>query len=129
MHFTPYPRSELSPVWTAIVWAITTLWVNWIWESWFTRAKDVEIALLAMASLLGYPVMLAILAGILGYTIERLQDHFLVCAALALGVLGVGLAVYGIPRPWSLVVCMVIAATMGLKARRVAQDEADLEDL
>lgn len=129
MRLNPYPQVELSPLWTTIVWAIATLWANWIWERWFTQADGLEIALLAMASLLGWPAVLAIAAGILTLAISHLEDHFLVCAAIALCSVGVGLVIYDIPRPWSLVVSAVIAAVVGRKAVRMAQDEADLEDL
>lgn len=120
---------DLSPVWTTIAWATATLWANWVWGAWFSRAKDVEIALLAMASLLGWPLMLALMSASLAYTLARLQDHFLACAGIVLAVLGAGWAIYGLPGPWSLLVCAVVSAAMGLTAHREAQDEADLEDL
>lgn len=129
MRLNPYPRSELNPAWTAIVWAVSTVWANWIWANWFAQAKDVEIALLAMASLLGWPMMLAALAGVLGYTMERLQEHLWACAAIALCVLGAGLAIYGIPGPWNLIVSAIVAVYMGLQAQRTAQDDDALEDL
>lgn len=123
------PRSDLSPVWTSIVWAVAALWANWVWGSWFSRARDVEITLLAMASLLGWPLMVALVGGLLSYAVVRLDGLFWAGAVIVLGTLGAGVAVYGIPGPWSLVLCAAFAGAMGWRALRDRQDDADLEDL
>ena len=72
---------------------------------------------------------MALVGGLLSYAIARLGELFWAGAVIVLGALGVGLAVYGIPRPWSLVLCAAFAVAMGWKAHRDAQDDADLEDL
>lgn len=109
--------------------AVGPLWTNWVWGSWFSRAKDVEIALLAMASLIGWPVSVALFLLVTGFAMKLGQGHTLVRMGVVLAAIGVGLAVYGVPFAWNLAVCAIVTTSMGLQARRAAQDNADLESL
>lgn len=119
----------LEPLWATIAIAVGTLWANWVWGSWFARAKDVEIALLAMASLIGWPVSVALFLLATGFAMKLGLGHPLVRMGVVLVAIGVGLVVYGVPSAWNLAVCAVVTTAMGLQARRAAQDDADLEDL
>lgn len=128
--YRPFNASRsLEPLWATISFALATLWANWIWGSWFSGAKDVEIAVLAMASLLGWPLSVALFQLAAGFAMTLGDGHPLVRVGVLLAALGTGLAVHGAPSVWNLVICAIVTTAMGLQARRAAQDEADLEDL
>ncbi|HTH08771.1 hypothetical protein [Acidovorax sp.] len=120
---------RLEPLWATMAFAVATLWANWIWGTWFSQAKDLEIALLAMASLIGWPLNVVLFNLLLGFVLARSQDQVLLRMGTVLGAIGGGLAVYGVPSVWNLVICAIVTTAMGLQARRAAQDDADLEDL
>jgi O-antigen ligase len=115
-------------LWATIAIAVGPLWTNWVWGSWFSRTKDVKIALLAMASLIGWPVSVALFLLVTGFAMKLGQGHPLVRMGVVLAAIGVGPAVYSVPSVWNLAVCAIVTTSMGLQARRAAQDNADLED-
>ena len=68
---------RLEPLWATMAFAVATLWANWIWGTWFSQAKDLEIALLAMASLIGWPLNVVLFNLLLGFVLARSQDQVL----------------------------------------------------
>lgn len=112
-------------MWTAIIFAVATMAANWIWSAQFPRAK----AFVLLVGLIGWPLTVAIFAGVLAYVSKLCDDHFWWRAALFLLVLCAGAAVYGVPGPGNLFVSAVVSLYMGLKARDEAQDQSDLEEL
>lgn len=120
----PYPKHELSPLWTAIISAVATLVANGIWRTNFHREP-----LLLIAGFFGWGLTLAVGVGILTFVIDRCKDHLWLCAVVILSVLGVSVAVYGRPGMWSLIICGIVTAVMGRDAHRDAQDSEELEEL
>lgn len=131
--FIPAPMSLhkdlLPPLWATIAATVATLATNWIWGAWFAQAQGTGLAALMIYSLFGWPLMLAVIYLVLGYALKLCENQVLVRVAIVLGVIGAGIALYGVPGPWNLLLCTALALTIGLKARRTAQDDADLEQL
>lgn len=122
-------ESHLSPLWAAATVAVASLLANNIWQSWFSQADGMAAFVLMFACLLGWPLTAGLIAMLLGSVIGLWEDHPVPRLAVLSGVAGVTLAVYGTPRLWNLLVCAAFAITVGLRAQRAAQDEADLESL
>lgn len=122
-------ESHLSPLWAAAAVAVASLLANNIWQSWFSQADGMTAFLLMFACLLGWPLTAGLIAMLLGSVIGLWEDHPVPRLAVLSGVAGFTLAVYGTPRLWNLLVCAAFAITVGLRAQRAAQDEADLESL
>lgn len=120
---------ELRPIWATIAAATATLITNYQWQSWFSQVDGMEGFLLMFACLLGWPLTLLVVLFILSFALKRSEDHVLVCMAIVLAVIGAGIAIYGVPRPWNMVVCAIMAVGIGFKAFRAAQDDADLRSL
>lgn len=120
---------KLQPLWATITITVATLATNWIWGSWFSQAKGMAAFLLMFGCLIGWPLMLVLFNVILGFGIKLGEGQALLRMAILLGVVGVGFAVYGIPSPWNLLGCAIVALAVGFQAGRAAQDDADLEDL
>lgn len=124
MRLNPYPKQELSPLWTAIISAVATLVANGLWRTNFHREP-----LLLIAGFFGWALTLAVAFGILAFVIERCEEHLWLCAVVILSVLGVSFGLYGLPGMWSLLISGVFAAVMALDAHRDAQDSEELEKL
>lgn len=122
-------KDLLPPLWATIAVTVATLATNWIWGAWFAQAKGTGLAALMIYSIFLWPVTLAVFYLILGYALKFCEDRALLRMAIVLGVIGAGIAVYGVPGPWNLLLCAALAISVGLKARRTAQDDADLEKL
>ncbi|CAN7592350.1 hypothetical protein LJR129_004372 [Acidovorax sp. LjRoot129] len=120
---------KLQPLWATINITVATLCANWIWGNWFSQAKGMAAFLLMLGCLMGWPVTVGLLSIVQGLVLKRCEDQPLWGMGLILGVLGAGFAAYGIPGPWNLLGCAVVATIIGVQARRAAQDDADLEDL
>lgn len=124
-----YSANLLPPLWTTIAVTVATLATNWVWGSWFAKAKGTGLAALMLYSIFGWPLMLAIIYLILAYALKLCEGVVLLRMAIVLGVIGAGVAVFGVPGPWNLLLCATLALSVGLQARRTAQDDADLENL
>jgi hypothetical protein len=124
-----YSPNLLPPLWTTIAVTVATLATNWVWGSWFAKAKGTGLAALMLYSIFGWPLMLAIIYLILAYALKLCEGVVLLRMAIVLGVIGAGVAVFGVPGPWNLLLCATLALSVGLQARRTAQDDADLENL
>lgn len=124
-----YSPNLLPPLWTTIAVTVATLATNWVWGSWFAKAKGTGLAALMLYSIFGWPLMLAIIYLILAYALKLCEGVVLLRMAIVLGVIGAGVAVFGVPGPWNLLLCAALALSVGLQARRTAQDDADLENL
>ena len=124
-----YRQYLLPPLWTTIAVTVATLATNWVWGSWFAKTNGTGLAALLIYSIFGWPLMLAIVYLILAYALKLSEGMVLLRVAIVLGVIGAGLAVFGAPGPWNLLLCAVLAISVGLQARRTAQDDADLENL
>lgn len=126
----PFPNdSPLSPLWGTATIAVAALLANSLWQSWFTQADSMTAFVLMFVCLLGWPLTVGLITMLLGGIIGLCEDHPVLSLAVLSGVAGVTLAVYGMPRLWNLLVCAAAAITVGLRLRRAAQDEADLESL
>lgn len=124
-----YSPNLLPPLWTTIAVTVATLATNWVWGSWFAKAKGTGLAALMLYSIFGWPLMLAIIYLILAYALKLCEGVVLLRMAIVLGVIVAGVAVFGVPGPWNLLLCATLALSVGLQARRTAQDDADLENL
>jgi len=122
-------ESHLSPLWAAATVAVASLLANNIWQSWFSQADGMTAFVLMFACLLGWPLTTGLILMLLEGAIRLCDDRTVLRLALLSGVLAATLAVYGMPRLWNLLVCAAVAITVGLRAQRAAQDEADLESL
>lgn len=122
-------ESPLSPPWAAATVTVASLLANNLWQSWFSQADGMTAFVLMFACLLGWPLTTGLITMLLGGVIGFWEDHPVLRLAVLSGVAGVTLAVYGMPRLWNLLVCAAVAITVGLRLRRAAQDEADLESL
>ena len=122
-------ESHLSPPWAAATITVAALLANSLWQSWFTQADSMTGFVLMFACLLGWPLTVGLITMLLGGIIGLCEDHPVLRLAVLSGVAGVTLAVYGMPRLWNLLICAAVAITVGLRLRRAAQDEADLESL
>lgn len=121
--------SSLSPPWGTATVAVAALLANSLWQSWFTQADSMTAWVLMFVCLLGWPLTTGLIAMLLGGVLGLCEDHPVLRLAVLSGVVGVTLAVCGMPRLWNLLVCAAVAITVGLRLRRAAQDEADLESL
>ena len=108
---------------------MAALLANSLWQSWFTQADSMTAWVLMFVCLLGWPLTTGLIAMLLGGVLGLCEDHPVLRLAVLSGVVGVTLAVCGMPRLWNLLVCAAVAITVGLRLRRAAQDEADLESL
>lgn len=122
-----YYKELLPPLWTTIAVGVATLVTNWIWASWFAQAQGTGLAALMIYSLFGWPLMVAVVYLVLGFSLKFC--HALLRVAIVLGVIGAGIAVFGVPGPWNLLLCAGFAIPVGFKALRTAQDDAALEQL
>lgn len=66
---------------------------------------------------------------ILGCTLKFCDGLAVLRIAIVLGVIGAGVAVFGAPGPWNLLLCAAVALPVAFQAWRTAQDDADLENL
>ncbi|KQO15587.1 hypothetical protein [Acidovorax sp. Leaf78] len=119
----------LPPLWTTIAVAVATLATNWIWASWFLKAKGTGLAVLLIYSIFGWPLMLAVIYLALGYSLRLCEGLSWLRMAIVLAAIGAGWAVYGMPGPWNLLLCIALTIPVALQSRRTAQDDADLEHL
>lgn len=119
----------LPPLWSIVALTVATLVTNWIWASWFGKAGGPGLVALMIYSLLGWPLTLALIYLALAYALRLLENLGFLRILTVLGVVAAGIAVYGMPGPWNLLICAVTAISVGVQLRRLAQDEADLEDL
>lgn len=124
-----YYTNLLPPLWTTITVAVATLATNWIWASWFIKAKGTGLAVLMVYSIFGWPLMLAAIYLALGFMLRLCAGLPWLRMAIVLAVIGAGFAVFGVPGPWNLLLCAALALSVGLQAMRTAQDDADLEKL
>jgi hypothetical protein len=124
-----YYTNLLPPLWTTIAVAVATLATNWIWASWFIKAKGTGLAVLMVYSIFGWPLMLAAIYLALGFILRLCAGLPWLRVAIVLAVIGAGFAVFGMPGPWNLLLCAALALSVGLQAMRTAQDDADLEKL
>jgi hypothetical protein len=124
-----YYTNLLPPLWTTIAVAVATLATNWIWASWFIKAKGTGLAVLMVYSIFGWPLMLAAIYLALGFMLRLCEGLPWLRMAIVLAVIGAGFAVFGVPGPWNLLLCAALALSVGLQAMRTAQDDADLEKL
>lgn len=124
-----YYTNLLPPLWTTIAVAVATLATNWIWASWFIKAKGTGLAVLMVYSIFGWPLMLAAIYLALGFNLRLCAGLPWLRMAIVLAVIGAGFAVFGVPGPWNLLLCAALALSVGLQAMRTAQDDADLEKL
>ncbi len=124
-----YYTNLLPPLWTTIAVAVATLATNWIWASWFIKAKGTGLAVLMVYSIFGWPLMLAAIYLALGFILRLCAGLPWLRMAIVLAVIGAGFAVFGVPGPWNLLLCAALALSVGLQAMRTAQDDADLEKL
>lgn len=119
----------LPPLWNTVALTVATLVTNWVWAAWFRETNGTCLMALALASLFFWPVMLMLIYLALAYTLRFCEDHGFLRMAIVLGVLAVGTAMYGVPGPWNLLICAAVAISVGVQLRRLAQEDADLEDL
>jgi hypothetical protein len=119
----------LPPLWNTIALTVSALVTNGAWASWFRQADGTGLAVLLIYSLLGWPLMLALVYLVVAYTLRFCEDLAWLRMVIVLGVVAAGTAVFGVPGPWNLLLCATVAIAAGLQARRTAQDDADLEDL
>ncbi|RLJ37317.1 hypothetical protein [Acidovorax sp. 106] len=124
-----YYTNLLPPLWTTIAVTVATLATNWIWASWFIKAKGTGLAVLMVYSIFGWPLMLAAIYLALGFILRLCEGLPWLRMAIVLAVIGAGFAVFGVPGPWNLLLCAALALSVGLQAMRTAQDDADLEKL
>ena len=95
---------------------MATLATNWVWGSWFIEAKDTGLAVLMLYSIFGWPLRLAISYLILGYALKLCEGFVVLRMAIVLGVIGAGVAVFGVPGPWNLLLCATLALSVGRQA-------------
>lgn len=119
----------LTPLWNTIAMTVSALVTNGVWASWFRQADGTGLAALLIYSLLGWPLMLALVYLALAYALRLLEDHGLLRVAVVLAVGATATAVQGWPGPWNLAICAAVAISASVQARRTAQDDADLADL
>lgn len=112
--------SSLSPPWGTATVAVAALLANSLWQSWFTQADSMTAFVLMFVCLLGWPLTTGLIAMLLGGVLGLCEDHPVLRLAVLSGVVGVTLAVYGMPRLWNLLVCAAVAITVGLRLRRRA---------
>ena len=120
---------KLQPLWATINITMATLCANWIWGSWFSQAEGTAAFLLMLGGIVGWPLTMGLLSIVQGLLLKRCEGQPLWGMALILGVFGAGFAAFGIPGPWNLLGCAVVAIIISVQARRAAQDDADLADL
>ncbi|MCO5103504.1 MAG: hypothetical protein M9919_05795 [Burkholderiaceae bacterium] len=119
----------LSPPWAAATLAVASLLANNLWQSWFSQADGTTALVLMIVCLVGWPLTTGLIAMLMGGAMGLLESPRALRVAVLFGVVGITLAIYGMPRLWNLLVCAAIAITVGLRLQRAAQDEADLERL
>ena len=122
-------KDFLPPLWTITAVAVSTLATNWIWASWFAKAKGTGLAALLIYSIFGWPLMLAMIYLILGFSLKCCQGLSMLRWVIVLGGIGAGFAVFGTPGLWNLLLCAGLTIAVALQSWRTAQDDADLEDL
>ena len=122
-------KDLLPPLWQTIAVTVATLATNWIWGSWFVKAKGTGLAVLMLYSIFGWPLLLAVIYLVLAFALRFCEGLALLRMAIVLGVIAAGIAVYGVPGPWNLLLCAAVAIPVAFRARRTAQDDADLEKL
>jgi len=119
----------LPPLWNTIAMTVSALATNSVWASWFRQADGTGLAALLIYSLLGWPLMLALVYLVVAYTLRFCGNLAWLRMAIVLGLVAGATAVLGVPGPWNLLLCAAVAISAGLQARRTAQDDADLRDL
>lgn len=114
-------------LWATMACAVGTLWVNWGWGRIAGKATGQELFVLMLVSLAAYPLALGLaivlLIAVLKYSPGALR------AAIILGLVALGLALFGAPTLWNLGFTAGIALYAWVHFQRAEQDDADLEKL
>lgn len=124
----PSDRSAPLPyLWTTLAYVVGTQWVNWGWSRLAGKASGQELVVLLLYSIFLWPIAVAIASLILIAVFKHTPG--VVRAAITLGLLALGLAVFGVPTMWNLLFTGFIAIAVFVHAQREDQDNADLEKL
>jgi hypothetical protein len=123
----PDRSAPLSYLWTTLAYVVGPQWVHWGWSRIASKATGQETFILMLLSSLGWPIAVVIAGSILVVVFKHTPGA--ARAAITLGLVGLGLAVFGVPTPWNLAFTIGVGAIAFVQTRREEQDANDLEEL
>ncbi len=119
--------AALPWLWAAMACTVGTLWVNWGWGSIAGKATGQELFVLVLVSLVAYPLALGLVCTLLIAALQRSPGALR--AATLLGLVALGLALFGVPSRWNMGLAAAVALYACIHFQRAEQDDADLEKL
>lgn len=119
--------AHLPYLWTTLAYVVGTQWVNWGWSRIAGKSSGQEVFILLLYSIFLWPLAVGI-AGLLLVTVFKIVPSP-VRAAITLGLVALGLAVFGVPTVWNLLFTGLIGVSVFIHFQREDQDNADLEKL
>ncbi|EJE48903.1 hypothetical protein PMI14_06666 [Acidovorax sp. CF316] len=119
--------APLPCLWATLAYVVGAQWVHWGWSRIASKSTGQEVFLLMLFSILAWPIAVVIASSILVAVFKRTPGA--VRAAITLGLIALGLAVFGVPTLWNTAFTAGIGITAFIHFQREEQDDADLEKL
>ena len=119
---------QMHPAWYGAAGAVGALLGSLIWRSIFGPLDGTLLMAFWMASLLGWPITVAIVAGVLAKLLELNENTVIRAAGLAASV-GACFLFKIQPSLWTGGLALVIGAVMYVHAARALDDEQELKNL
>lgn len=117
----------LPYLWTTLAYALGAQWIHWFWSHIAGRSTGQELFLLMLFSIMGWPIAVILASKLLVVVFK--QTPGIVRVVIAMGLIALGLVLFGIPTPWNLVFTSGITIAAFVHSQREEQDAADLEQL